>query len=59
VRRALEAWRDPRAWRGIQERGMAMDFSWAQSAERYEALYRTLAGSSPAPRRRDGSGVSL
>jgi len=44
TRRALEAWRDVRAWRGIQERGMAMDFSWGRSAERYEALYQGLAG---------------
>ena len=42
--RALDVWRDGRAWRGIQERGMAMDFSWGRSAERYEALYRGLAG---------------
>jgi starch synthase len=58
VRRALEAWRDPRAWRGIQERGMAEDFSWGRSAERYEALYGALAGDPPAPRRREGSGAS-
>jgi starch synthase len=44
TRRALEVWRDVRAWRGIQERGMAMDFSWGRSAERYEALYQGLAG---------------
>jgi starch synthase len=44
TRRALDAWRDVRAWRGIQERGMAMDFSWDRSAERYEALYRSLSG---------------
>jgi starch synthase len=43
TRRALEVWRDVRAWRGIQERGMAIDFSWERSAERYEALYRGLA----------------
>ena len=44
VRRALDVWRDVRAWRGIQERGMAIDFSWGRSAERYEALYRGLVG---------------
>jgi starch synthase len=44
TRRALEVWRDVRAWRGIQERGMAIDFSWGRSAERYEALFRGLAG---------------
>jgi len=44
TRRALDVWRDVRAWRGIQERGMSVDFSWGRSAERYEALYRGLAG---------------
>jgi len=44
LRRGLDVWRDVRAWRGIQERGMEMDFSWERSAERYEALYRGLAG---------------
>ncbi len=42
VRRALDAWRDRRAWRGIVLRGMAQDFSWDRSAASYEALYRTL-----------------
>jgi starch synthase len=44
TRRALDVWRDVRAWRGIQERGMGIDFSWGRSAERYEALYKGLAG---------------
>jgi len=44
TRRALDVWRDVRAWRGIQERGMEIDFSWGKSAERYEALYAGLAG---------------
>ena len=44
TRRALDVWRDVRAWRGIQERGMAIDFSWGKSAERYEALYQGLVG---------------
>jgi len=44
VQRALDVWRDVRAWRGIQARGMALDFSWGRSAERYEALFRGLAG---------------
>jgi starch synthase len=48
TRRALDVWRDVRAWRGIQERGMEIDFSWGRSAERYEALYRGLAGGSGA-----------
>jgi starch synthase len=44
LRRALDAYRDARAWRGLVERGMAQDNSWARSADRYEALYRQLAG---------------
>ncbi len=43
VRRALDVFRDRRAWRGLVERGMAEDNSWERSAGRYEALYRRLA----------------
>jgi starch synthase len=42
VRRALDAFRDGRAWRGLVQRGMAQDFSWDRSAASYEALYRSL-----------------
>jgi starch synthase len=42
VRRALETWRDQRAWRALVLRGMAQDFSWDRSARSYEALYRAL-----------------
>lgn len=42
VRRALDVWRDRRAWAGLVRRGMAEDNSWARSAGRYEALYRSL-----------------
>jgi starch synthase len=42
VRRALEVYRDGRAWRGLMARGMAEDFSWDRSAVSYEALYRAL-----------------
>ncbi|MFO0582162.1 MAG: glycogen synthase GlgA [Anaeromyxobacter sp.] len=44
VRRALETYRDRRAWRGLVVRGMAEDNSWGHSAAGYEALYRKLAG---------------
>jgi starch synthase len=43
MRRALEAFRDRRAWRGMMLRGMAGDFSWDRSAASYEALYERLA----------------
>ena len=42
VRRALETYRDRKAWRGLMERGMAEDNSWEHSAQGYEALYRRL-----------------
>ncbi len=42
VRRALETWRDRRAWAGIVQRGMSQDFSWDRSARSYEALYEAL-----------------
>jgi starch synthase len=44
VRRALDTYRDRRAWRGLALRGMAQDFSWDRSARSYETLYGTLAG---------------
>jgi starch synthase len=42
IRRALEAYRDRSAWSGLQERGMAQDFSWDQSAQAYERLFASL-----------------
>jgi starch synthase len=42
TRRALDTWRDRRAWRGIVSRGMAQDFSWDRSARSYEELYARL-----------------
>jgi starch synthase len=42
LRRALDARRDERAWRGLQARGMAEDNSWGHSAERYERLFLEL-----------------
>lgn len=43
VRRALDAFRDRRAWRALVLRGMAQDFSWERSARSYEALFQSLA----------------
>jgi len=39
---ALTLYADARAWLQVQRRGMAQDFSWADSALRYEALYRSI-----------------
>ncbi len=43
LRRALDVYRDERAWSGIVQRGMAADNSWEASAARYEALYGSLS----------------
>lgn len=37
--RAFENYRNTKSWRGIQARGMAGDFSWDESARRYEAFF--------------------
>ncbi len=39
---ALTLMRSAAAWQQLQKRGMAQDFSWADSALRYEALYRSI-----------------
>jgi starch synthase len=44
LRRAVDVYRDRRAWRGIMTRGMAQDFSWATAAQHYEELYGRLIG---------------
>jgi starch synthase len=40
LRRALAIRRQNELWRQLQRNGMAQDFSWRASAERYERLYR-------------------
>jgi starch synthase len=42
IREACALYRDEGAWRQVQRRGMARDFSWDDSAANYEALYRSL-----------------
>lgn len=40
VRRALHVWYSDRdSWLAIQRQGMAMDFSWASSAQAYQQIY--------------------
>ncbi|HEY6838707.1 MAG TPA: glycogen/starch synthase, partial [Geobacteraceae bacterium] len=39
VKRALSAYEDRTAWEALVRRGMRCDFSWPQSAAKYEALY--------------------
>ena len=40
IRNALTMYRDKRRWRGLQRRGMNIDFSWQQSARKYTELYQ-------------------
>jgi len=40
LERALKAYGNKRAWRRLQQRGMAVDFSWSASAQEYVKLYR-------------------
>jgi starch synthase len=42
VDRAIAAYRDPATWRALQRNGMARDFGWGASADRYAALYCSL-----------------
>ncbi len=42
--RAWEGFRYKESWRGMQRRGMAMDFSWDTSAKQYTDLYRSIPG---------------
>jgi starch synthase len=44
VRRALDLYRDRRAWHAMMRRGMALDHSWERSAGQYRSLYRELVG---------------
>jgi starch synthase len=39
IRRALALYRQPAAWRRLQQAGMRQSFDWADSAARYLALY--------------------
>lgn len=48
--RAIETFKHREAWRQIQLRGMAADFSWARSAAEYVDLYRrAIASRIPRP----------
>ncbi len=46
IRRAVDTWRRPEAWRAMQVKCMSQDFSWNTSALRYAALYTRLSLSS-------------
>ncbi len=42
VRRALELWREPSAWRRLMQQAMQRDSSWRGPAQRYLALYEEV-----------------
>ena len=42
IRDAVSLYHDQDAWRRVQRRGMAQDYSWDDSAANYESLYRSL-----------------
>ena len=42
VERAVAAYADKKTWRQLQKNGMARDFSWERSAQRYLTLYEFL-----------------
>jgi starch synthase len=44
IKRARAIFRDRTVWTGLIRRAMEREFSWPIAAERYEELYRNLAG---------------
>ncbi|HYQ60339.1 MAG TPA: glycogen synthase, partial [Desulfatiglandales bacterium] len=44
IRRAVDLWTDQESWANLMKKGMAADFSWTRSAERYLELYQSLIG---------------
>lgn len=44
IDRTMALYRQPGAWRRLQQNGMAADFSWAASGRAYVELYRELTG---------------
>ena len=47
VAQALALYRQPLLWRKLQRQAMAQDFTWAESARRYLAIYNRLAPQGP------------
>ncbi|HET7745822.1 MAG TPA: glycosyltransferase, partial [Vicinamibacteria bacterium] len=44
IDQAIAAWRDQEAWQILMRNGMARDFSWRRSAERYVSTYERARG---------------
>jgi starch synthase len=45
IRRATDLYTEPATWENLMKKGMAADFSWRRSAEKYLDLYRSLVAS--------------
>ena len=45
ILRAVEVWKNRKAWRTLMRNDMAADFSWTRSAQQYLDAYRNLTGS--------------
>ena len=46
--RATAAYRDPPTWRALQRNGMARNFGWDASADKYAEIYRRIASRAPS-----------
>jgi len=44
IRRAVKAYHDETLWKTVMLNGMRQDWSWSASAEKYSALYESMAG---------------
>jgi len=44
VQRAVDAYKEEKAWRNVMKRIMALDFSWQASAKKYEKVYEECLG---------------
>ena len=42
LKEALQLYQEPRLWRKLRQNGMRNDFSWSQSAVKYEELYKKI-----------------
>jgi len=44
IQRAMDLWHNQETWEILMRKGMAADYSWDLSAERYQDLYQSLVG---------------
>ena len=58
LRRALQCYPDRSRWLNLQKVGMAQDFSWSNSAQKYLDLYKKLINEATAPLR-TANGIKL